>query len=67
MERLIELGALDEETAGFLKLLVKRQDTTYLYQEERSRKDDIPECAVGLYTKDRTDHHDRGFCRTAVA
>ena len=32
-----------------------------------SRKDDILECAVGLYTKDRTDHHDRGFGRTAAA
>lgn len=63
MERLIELGALDEEAAGAGKGKIQH----ICIRRNGSRKDDILECAVGLYTKDRTDHHDRGFGRTAAA
>ncbi len=67
MERLIELGALDEETCRIPEAAGKGKIQHICIRRNGSRKDDIPECAVGLYTKDRTDHHDRGFGRTAVA
>ena len=45
MERLIEVGALSEDAAEFLKRLVKARSIS-LYQEEPERQDYVSKCII---------------------
>ncbi len=66
LERMMERDSLSGEVAEFLELLVQAGYNIFISGGNRLRKNDIFECIICLYSKDRSGDHNRRFGRTSV-